>query len=619
LVVGIVLALALALAYLLGTTTLAQAAPASDEALDAQATGEIVKEAPAVPAETPAAPAEEAVAEPVVEEPEAVQATGEIVKEEPAAPAETPAAPAASEEPVAVDEPEEASEIVPLTTYAPLQTGWVKTEYGDWQYFDSKGNAVQGLKTIDGKKYFFYPYGYMAFDTWEQVNGSFYFFKPTKAGEKAPALTNGLKRPFLYKTSTTIWQNGKQVKKSYSYGTYYLFDKSGKALTGLRKVGNKTYYFDSSGALRSGLVTIKGKLYNFVDTTVYGNGPAALVTKLTKDAYYTLSPKAKKFTSVKRYNWYWSDSKGVVFSGWKKISGKWYYFSRGTMVSGQQTIGAKQYYFKGQVNTADGKSPLATGLFRSIENVSQDYYQPSKLDISYSWYYADSDGVLGSGWLKNGKNWYYFNSTNHKMVSDAWNIDGQVYYFNTQNVDKGGKAPLVTKLTQVKRVLVDDDYYYETGKYRAKTVYEWHHANADGTVKTGLQKIGANTYYFDIWGEMLSGWQSAEGKTYYFKLNEKTGRAIALVNGIKVIKGTEWLYDGPGAGSEQTVSKRYFFDKNGVNKSGWQQDSKKNYYYFELPYPSPYEGAAAVTGTKWINGKTYTFDKDGKLTSPTKP
>jgi glucan-binding YG repeat protein len=629
LVVGVALALALALTYLLGATTLAQAAPAPDEKPAPQATGAIVEEVPAAPVEEPAAPVADEIVREVPAAPDekpAPQATGAIVEEVPAAPVEEPAAPVADDEPAAAEEPVVAAEVTPLTTYAPLETGWAKTTDGQWQYFDANGNAIQGLQTIEGKTYFFYEWGYMASDDWENVNGYFYFFKPTAPGEKAPALANGIKRPKEREVTTTIWQNGKEVEKKYTDGLYYLFDKAGRMLTGFRKVGSKYYYFATWGAMQEGVIAIRGQLRRFVDTSVYGNGPAALVTRLTADAYYTHNYKGK-LTDVKRYDWYLSSKTGVVFSGWRKIASKWYYFEDGKMISGFRAIGGQKYYFKGGINTRDGKAPMATGLFKTITSVDEAYYQDGLALASYSWYSAGSDGALASGWLKKGKNWYYFNPSSYRMVSGHQYIDAKDYYFNQQNVEKGGAAPLVTKLTKVKTIVYE--YDDETDKYTAKTVYQWHNANADGTVKIGWLKKGASTFYFDTWGYMVNGWNNIEGKTYYFKLNEKTGTAAALLNGIKVIKEKEYDYwdsvkDVP---VYKEVPVYYFFDKNGVNKSGWQQDAQKNYYYFapqwysyngNLDYYG--SGAPALTDTtQWINGKDYTFDKDGKLTSPTKP
>jgi glucan-binding YG repeat protein len=638
---GIVLVLGLVLACLLGTAVQAQAAPVPDDGAlpaveEVQATGRIVIDepaapvpaAPAAPAEEPAAPVAAAPAEAAVpaEEPAApeVQATGKVAVDEPAAPAPVEAAPAptpAEPEAVPVEADEPAEESAPLETFAAAKKGWQK-EYGTWYYYGAKQVQYTGFKKIEGKYYFFSQYGSMSSDQWQNVNGYWYYFKPVKGG-KAPALANGLKKLNTWTYEVDVYKKGKVIREKVAMGTYYLFDAAARMKTGLQKVGKSTYYFDATGRMQDGYVTIKGTRYRFLDTTIHNNGPAKLVTKLTAKPYYTLEAKTVP-NEVKRYNWYLSSAKGEVYTGWKTIAGKRYFFSEGVMIQGSYLIDGKRYYFNGGLNTADGKAPLITKLTQTKNAwlnsypVSTDkkgntrYYR--RVNVSYNWVYAGSDGVLKSGWLTQGRNRYYFSDYGTMEQGRAY-IDGKDYYFYGATQDRGGKSPLVTKLTKIK----SSGWDYGTNKWT--TSYSWQNANSDGTVKAGLQKVGRATYFFDEMGGMLSGWQSVEGKQYYFNLNAKTGLAPAVVNGIKVLKVQEYVYDPKtGTGAYKPVAKKYCFDKNGAAKIGWQQDAKKNWYYFQSPWGPSFEGAAALTNTtQWINGETYTFDKTGKLTKPKSP
>jgi glucan-binding YG repeat protein len=506
-----------------------------------------------------------------------------------------------------------ADESAPLETFAAAPKSTWKQEPDGWHYYNAAGTTVKGMRKIDSKYYFFDSLGVMSSNDWVNVNGFWYYFQPVGSlSAKAPALTSGIKQLNSRRTSTVIYQNGRQVTKNFLIHDFYLFDAQGRMRTGLQKVGNQSYYFDSSGKMREGLVNVKGTLRRFVDTSVYGNSVAPMVTKLTRSPYYLTGTKAKA-TSVKRWLWYLSSSAGEAYSGWKDIGGKRYYFSQGSMVSGLQVIDSKQYYFRGGLNTADGRAPLAKGMFRTVSVV---WDSSATVTPFYTWHYSKSDGTVASGWLKYGSQRYYLDQ-NGSMAIGYYSIDGKYYYFNEQNSERGGKSPLVTKLTRVKLRT------YDSAAKRYKTVYEWHNANADGTVKTGLMTLAGQTYYFAYYGLMLSGWQDVDGQTYYFKLDEKSGRAPALTGGIRVIKEQEWVSDS----AYKLVSKKYYFDKNGANKAGWKQDAKKAWYYFGKAYqaggpfdPPATAGAAALTGGRyWVSGTYYTFDRTGKLVSPKRP
>jgi glucan-binding YG repeat protein len=709
---GAALALGLVLACLLGTAVQAQAAPVPDDGAlpaieEVQATGRIVIDEPAAPVPAapeavapaeepaavvaePAAPAEEpapvaAPDEPAVDD---VQATGKVIVAEPAAPvadeptvASEPAAPA-EEATEATEEP------TPIETFAtPAKNKWVQESWGTWYYYGADGAPFTGLRQIDKKFYYFASYGGMQ-SGHININGYWYYFTAPKSkpDAKAPALANGLKRFSIYDYKMNIYKNGKQVELKYSDGSYGLFDVQGRMKTGLQKVGKgskaKYYYFGSDGYMRAGTYIVKGKLRQFVDTSVYRNGTAPMVTKLTRAPYYTLGTK-QDATSVKRYSWYLSAATGEVYSGWKTIAGKRYFFVDGSMQSGLQEINGQYYYFRGGLNTADGKAPLATGMFRTLY-AGWDPVHTTDVKTYYQWHWSNPGGTVGSGWLTQGSNRYYL-SIYGEMVSGLREINGKYYYFNEQNYEKGGKTPLVTKLTRVKTMyfnssrnrymptytwhyshadgtvgsgwltqgsqryyfypagtmatglqeIVGNWYYFnpekvETGgmaplvtkltkvtlkywdttKKRYVTDVSWHNANPNGTVKIGAQTIKGKRYYFDSIGRMVSGWREVEGQMHYYYLNEDTGLATELRNGIKVIYEDDY-YSG------KMVSHKYYFDKNGVNKGGWKQDAKKNWYYFGSYY---YGGFRAYTdGTWWINGKDYTFDTAGRLVNPKRP
>lgn len=95
------------------------------------------------------------------------------------------------------------------------RNSWIR-EGSDWYYLDQQGRMVTDSIRIKGVAYAFYSNG---------------------------------------KLSSGGWTQGK------SYRSYA--KSNGRALTGLQKIGKKTYFFDSNGRMQTGLVTHKKKTYYF--------------------------------------------------------------------------------------------------------------------------------------------------------------------------------------------------------------------------------------------------------------------------------------------------------------------------------------------------------------------
>ena len=54
--------------------------------------------------------------------------------------------------------------------------GWVQNDAGQWQYFNTSGNAVTGLLNMEGNKYWFDDNGVMTAGKWIQISGKWYYF-----------------------------------------------------------------------------------------------------------------------------------------------------------------------------------------------------------------------------------------------------------------------------------------------------------------------------------------------------------------------------------------------------------------------------------------------------------
>ncbi|MGN0355219.1 MAG: N-acetylmuramoyl-L-alanine amidase family protein [Muricoprocola sp.] len=127
-------------------------------------------------------------------------------------------------------------------------------------------------------------------------------------------------------------------------------------------------------------------------------------------------------------------------------------------------------------------------------------------------------------------------------------------------------------------------------------------ATSTGAVATGLTKINDDKYYFLSTGESYYGWKQIGSKKYYFL---STTRA-AIKNQIYTFKN----------------GKAYYFNVNGVMRTGWRKVNDQYYYFNEdmktgwltigentyyLIKSASRKGQRA-TGLFSVSGKMYYFD-----------
>ncbi len=171
-----------------------------------------------------------------------------------------------------------------------LQKGWLDWE-GNRYFLAKKNNRMfTGLHKISKNWYYFDSKGAMVKNKWVEVKENWYFFDAD-----GKALVN------QWKTSS---------------GKRYRLGSDGIMLTGLQKVGKKTYYFNPSATQEGGVSYPIG---------------------CRRTGSFQISGK-----------WYYFETNGVMLvSSWKKISSKWYYYQEdGTRKTGWLTLDDKRYYFK---------------------------------------------------------------------------------------------------------------------------------------------------------------------------------------------------------------------------------------------------------------------------------
>lgn len=163
--------------------------------------------------------------------------------------------------------------------------------------------------------------------------------------------------------------------------------------------------------------------------------------------------------------WYYLNSDHSVYTGWKKIGGKWYYFQDKN----------KQYGVQG-----DRPGLMSTGIIK----------------VKSKWYILTDSGMK-TGWYKNYDGKWYFASKSGAVYLKGWHtIGGKKYYFSPMYGYKGWPG------------------YMRTGWVKLKG--KWYYFGSNGAMRTGWQKVSGKWYYLNKKGVMLTGRQKIGGKTYVF-------------------------------------------------------------------------------------------------------
>ena len=143
---------------------------------------------------------------------------------------------------------------------------------------------------------------------------------------------------------------------------------------------------------------------------------------------------------------------------------------------------------------ADGQTYLKAGWFtingRDYQFGPSGYMMTGFLKrASGEWVYADSEGALVSGWVRDGGQWYFLDPAT-KVMATGWLADGGSWYYLT------GSGAMVIG-------------WVEDGG-------TWYFLNASGRMATGWVKDRGTWYYLAPSGAMLTGTQVINGRTYVF-------------------------------------------------------------------------------------------------------
>jgi glucan-binding YG repeat protein len=206
---------------------------------------------------------------------------------------------------------------------------------------------------------------------------------------------------------------------------------------------------------------------------------------------------------------------------------------------------------------------------------------------------ASMTALAAAGWVNEGGNWYYLNSSGD-VVTDAWkSYNGQYFYLG----DDG--AMLTNELIE------DGDNHYYVDANGAMVKNTWVAIPADDAEENDVEY---RWYYFGATGK---AYKSSYGKTI-------NGKKYGFDDDGKMLFGyvDESSYSILNDDDDPILGATYYYGTNedGARHSGWLQytdaltDKDWDYYWF---YFKPSNGKKVNGKTQNINGKKYAFDADG--------
>ena len=343
----------------------------------------------------------------------------------------------------------------------------------------------------------------------------------------------------------------------------------------------------------------------------------------TDEGKYYVSPTGQRYTGWKLISgvWYWfdPDAGGAMATGLHECNGSMYYFrSSGAMATGWVLDGGSWYYAGGSGALASGWV-LDGGAWYWLEPAKGGAMATGPAEVEGTWYVFSSSGSLSSGWVRNdgewyygdsggkmvrgwvrGSAWYYTDPESGRMLTGAVEIEGKSYWLDPANGGACARSAWVETQGGVLSFAADDGVLYMAVKdgvvYKDATFTEvlsgWVDCGGDrfyidsqGHLLTGWQRINENWYLLDSNGIMHRGWYW-NGSAYYY-LDKSNGNMR-----------TGWVLD---------LGSWYWLDPDsgGAMATGWKKVGQ-NWYYL-----NPNNGGRMVTGSLMIDGYIRTFNSDG--------
>ena len=479
-------------------------------------------------------------------------------------------------------------------------TGRMKTGFAkigkDTYYFDANGVMQTGLcDDIGGKTFWFGTSGVLQ-TGWQKVGNTWYYFA-TAADAKRQRVDAG--------------DVGKSCPAAVTPGTYWktvTFDNADTAsyyikndttvLKNWQTIDGKKYYFDTDGELATGHFAINNVRY-------YADADGAVHNGFVEEAD----------------GWHYYDANGRMQTGWQMIkctddvTRKFHFNANGVLFVGKMSINGTYYFFDDDTSEYPGEGSqgeMMTGVVTSADG---------------SVYFANTSGVLQTGWQKVGGNWDYYamqEDINSGLVDTAdiakrfhhetaapaayWrNIvfpgGTRDYYINSNTtVYKGWQSVRNALGKSVKHYFDPRTGELWIGLKKIGTVW-YELPDKDEDIMTGLQQIGGDWYYLNSSGQIQTGWQTIEGSRYYF--DQSTG---VMQTGLILVGSSRYYLDANGimqTGLQTIDGHIYLFGTSGAMQTGWQTIDGGRYYF------DPATGYKMVNGFVTVGSSVYYLDASG--------
>ena len=443
-------------------------------------------------------------------------------------------------------------------------------------------------------------------------------FMILSAGMPILAEETEVQEPVVEQTETTLGWNE----------THDMYTKEdGSFAIGWQEIDQEMYYFNESGILQcdqwidNHYVGFDGKMAKnqwIQDRYVDSNGlwqQNRWVNNGKWSYRYGDGTYAQNKFEVINGSTYYFDADGYMVTGWSTIGSNWYYFNAsGCMVTnawvgnyylGSDGVMARNTWIGNVYVDANGLRQQNGWIYngRWWYRYGDGSYPCSKFDvINGSTYYFDADGYMTVGWICIESNWYYFNASGC-MVTNAWVGN---YYLGSDGV--------MATNTWIGSYYVDGNGLWSPSKWVKKN-NKWHYRYTDGTYATNkFEKISGSTYYFDVDGNMVIGWQEIDSNWYYFNAsgcmltNTWVGNYYLGSNGIMATNqwvGNYYVKENGYIATNEWIG-NYYVDISGKwVPNRWISNGRWWYRYGDGSYPA--------SKFDVINGSTYYFDKSGYM------
>ncbi|WP_010690263.1 GH25 family lysozyme [Ligilactobacillus animalis] len=354
---------------------------------------------------------------------------------------------------------------------------------GHWYLFDQVTGAMQyGFQSLSpygqDKTVYYANNGQMQYGQ-QKIDGYWYNFDVVDGAMKTGLVQIPEQNKTVYYANNGRMQYGWQWVNN---ATRYFDTFNGAMVTGQQKINGHWYLFDNSGAMQRGFQNLKA----------YGDD---------KTVYY--------------------NQDGWMLYGWQGIDNVPYYFDtfNGAMMTGERYINGHWYLF-------NDKGQMQRGFQKVMENGKEKTV------------YYNYDGWRLYGWQGIDNVPYYFDKSTGAMMTGERYLNGHWYLFNDkgqmqrgfQKVMENGKEKTVYYnydgwMLYGWQGINDVPYYFDTfnGAMMTGERYingHWYLFNDKGQMQRGFQKVMENgkekTVYYNYDGWMLYGWQTINGKRYYF-------------------------------------------------------------------------------------------------------